>query len=458
MNKKLWGGRFREATASVVDRFNASIGYDYRLYSYDIEGSIAHAEMLAAVGLLKTGELEHIVNGLQEIKKDIDKGTFEFKEEYEDIHMNIEAALTERIGPVGGKLHTGRSRNDQVALDLRLYIRDKINQIIEQTRKVQSALVSLARDNFQTVLPGYTHLQRAQPVLLAHHLLAYFEMLERDKERFTDTGRRTNVMPLGSGALAGSGLPIDRELVAHRLDFPEISNNSLDAVSDRDFVLEFMAASSILMTHLSRFCEELILWSSSEFNFIELSDAFCTGSSMMPNKKNPDIPELVRGKTGRVHGALFSLLTVMKGLPLAYNKDMQEDKELLFDCVGTVKGALTVMTQLISEIKVNSDRMEKASSDGFMLATDLSDYLVKKGMPFRESHRVVGEIVAYCLEKGNDPLHLSLEEYKRFSELFAEDIVKNLGLRASLEAKDIRGGTAPRQVKQALETARKKCA
>jgi len=466
MNKeKLWGGRFTEKTAPSVDRFCASIPFDQRLYPYDIQGSIAHAGMLAHCGIISGEEAEQIKTGLEEIEAEIDSGKFEFKLELEDIHMNIESALIVRVGSAGEKLHTARSRNDQVALDMRLYLRDQVRSIISLIENTQQALLDLAEKNITVIMPGYTHLQRAQPVLFSHHLLAYFEMLQRDRERLQDTARRINQLPLGAGALAGTAIPIDREWVARELKFDGVTANSMDSVSDRDFCLEFLAAGSILMMHLSRFCEELILWNSSEFGFIEFPDKYTTGSSMMPQKKNPDVAELIRGKTGRVYGNLTALLTMMKGLPLAYNKDMQEDKEPVFDTVDTLINCLTLLAEMVSQIKVNEYCMTRAANDynieidkntEMLNATDIAEYLVKKGVPFRNAHRIVGELVQKCLTSQKGLLDWTLEELKEVSDKFQKDVFQIKGPYLSTEAKVSYGSTAPDKVKEAIQWAREK--
>lgn len=444
--KKLWEGRFSEDTDRLVEEFTASISFDKRLYKYDIMGSIAHCKMLGRCGILNKEETKEIVNGLENIEKEIEEGEFEFDTGLEDIHMNIEKRLIDEIGDLGGKLHTGRSRNDQVALDIRLYLRDEIQEIIKAIKELKRSIIRIAKKNVDTIMPGYTHLQRAQPVLVSHHFLAYFEMLDRDEDRFNDSLKRINVMPLGSAALAGTSLPIDRDYVAGLLNFPKITANSIDSVSDRDFTIEFCAAASILMMHLSRLSEELILWSSSEFNFIEIGDSFCTGSSIMPQKKNPDVPELVRGKTGKIYGNLFSLLTMMKSLPLAYNRDMQEDKRPLFDTVDTVKASLNIYSRLLKEIKLKKDELLNAASKGFATATDMADYLVKKGLPFRETHKIVGEIVKYCINKNKRFEDLSLKKMKDFSYLFEDDIFRYIKVENSINGKISKGGTSGKEV------------
>jgi argininosuccinate lyase len=448
--KKPWAGRFRGKTARTVESFTESVSFDRRLWRHDIEGSIAHAKMLGRQGIIPAGDSRKIVKGLKEIALEMEKGKFRFKPGLEDIHMNIEAALTAKIGPAGGKLHTARSRNDQVALDMRLYLRAEVKEILSLTRALQQALLDVAERHMGFIMPGYTHLQRAQPVLLAQHLLCYVEMLERDRERLIDALRRINVLPLGSGALAGTGLPIDRKYVAELLGFEAVSRNSMDAVSDRDFVLEFLSASSILMMHLSRLSEELVLWSSEEFSFVEIPDAFTTGSSIMPQKKNPDVPELVRGKTGRVYGSLFTVLTIMKGLPLAYNRDLQEDKPPVFDTVDTVKACLEVLTELFPEMRFNKERMLEAAAGGYSTSTDVAEYLVRAGLPFRKAHEATGRLVLYCLEKGKALEELTLGEYKKFSPLFRQDVYSCLGPEASIKAKSSEGGTSPAEVKRQI--------
>lgn len=450
MNEKLWGGRFTQPTDKFVEEFTASIDFDQRLYRYDIQGSKAHAEMLGRQGIIAVAEAEQIIAGLNGICKNIEAGEVEFSVALEDIHMNIEARLIEQIGAVGGKLHTGRSRNDQVAVDIRLYLRDEIDSIFDYLEKLERALITQAEENLDVIMPGYTHLQIAQPVLYSHHMLAYREMIARDTGRLQDLRTRFNVMPLGAGALAGTTFPIDRDWVAGQLGFDGVTRNSLDSVSDRDFAIEFCSFAGILMMHLSRLSEELVLWSSSNFDFIELSDAFCTGSSIMPQKKNPDVPELVRGKTGRVYGNLVSLLTLMKALPLAYNKDMQEDKEPLFDTIDTVKGSLKIFAEMIAEMKVKSDNMRRAAARGFSTATDVADYCVRKGLPFRQAHEVVGKTVRYCVETGKDIPELSLDEFRGFSDLIEADIYDFVTLEASVNARKAVGGTARKAVEQEL--------
>jgi argininosuccinate lyase len=449
-DKKLWSGRFNEPTDAFVEAFTASVEFDQRLYKYDIQGSIAHATMLARQGILSEQERELIVTGLKKIEQRIADGAFEWSVELEDVHMNIESALTRDIGDAGKKLHTGRSRNDQVATDVRLYLRDEIEIIRREILRLQEALLALAEREAETILPGFTHLQTAQPVTFGHHMLAWFEMLQRDRERLTDCNRRLNIMPLGAAALAGTTYPIDRNLTAELLGFEGPAENSLDAVSDRDFVIEFSAAAALIMMHLSRFSEELIIWSSAQFGFVELSDSFCTGSSIMPQKKNPDVPELVRGKSGRIFGHLVALLTLMKGQPLAYNKDNQEDKEPLFDTVDNLKGSLRVFADMVPAINCRRERMRSAAMQGFATATDLADYLVRKGIPFRDAHEVVGKAVALGVEKGCDLADLSLSELKTFSEQIEGDVFEILTLEGSVAARNHIGGTAPAQVKKAI--------
>ena len=451
---KLWGGRFSQPTDKFVEEFTASINFDQRMYRYDIEGSIAHAKMLAKQQIISDADAETIINGLKSILSDIEADNFEFSVALEDIHMNIEASLIERIGPVGGKLHTARSRNDQVALDIRLYLRDEIKAIITYLDALQDSLLNQAEANLSVIMPGYTHLQTAQPVLFSHHMLAYFEMIKRDTGRMQDVLKRLNQLPLGAGALAGTTFDIDREFVAEQLGFDGVTRNSLDTVSDRDFALEFCSAASIMMMHLSRLSEELILWSSADFNFIELTDAFCTGSSIMPQKKNPDVPELVRGKTGRVYGNLISLLTLMKSLPLAYNKDMQEDKEPLFDTIDTVKGSLKVFADMIAAMQIKAENMRIAAARGFSTATDVADYCVRKGLPFRQAHEVVGKTVSYCIANDKDIPELSLDEFRNFSELIEDDIYDYVTLDASVNARRATGGTAREAVEREIARAR----
>ncbi|MFU8819615.1 MAG: argininosuccinate lyase [Desulfurivibrio sp.] len=449
----MWGGRFSEKTAASVEAFTASIHFDCRLYRHDIAGSRAHATMLARQGLISEAERDQIIGGLNEIEGEIERGEFIFRPELEDIHMNIEKSLAERIGPAGEKLHTARSRNDQVALDLRLYLREECRNLIQLLIGLQGAFVALARRYRHTVMPGYTHLQRAQPVLVAHHMLAYFEMFGRDRQRLNDCLKRINIMPLGAAALAGTGLPIDREFVARELDFPEVSANSMDTVADRDFVVEFVAAAALIQVHLSRLSEELVLWTSEEFSFVTLPDAFCTGSSIMPQKKNPDIPELVRGKSGRVIGHLMALLTLLKGLPLTYNRDLQEDKEPVFDTVDTVSASLALMSELLAGMRFNEERLAAGLGRGCMTATDLADYLVKKQIPFRQAHAIVGGAVAYALEQGRDIGELTLAELQRFADCIQEDVFAVLSIEGSVNSRNSLGGTGGARVEEALARA-----
>lgn len=447
---KLWKGRFLKAENSLAEEFNASINVDQRLYKQDIEGSIAHAKMLAKQGIISEDEALAIESSLLEIRRDIEAGRIDFTIEQEDIHMNIESILTERLGPAGKKLHTARSRNDQVAVDIRLYLKEEIRTVIDLLDKLNVTLTDLAKENRDTVMPGYTHLQRAQPVTLAFHLLAYREMFRRDVRRFENCYESTDSLPLGSGALAGTTYETDRDYLAETLGFSKLCLNAMDAVSDRDFALEFLSCCSIAMMHLSRFCEELILWSSSEFRFIEMDDAFSTGSSIMPQKKNPDMAELIRGKTGRVYGDLMTLLTIMKGLPLAYNKDMQEDKQPVFDAGDTLKSSLAIFTEMVKTMKVNGDIMENAAKSGFMNATDAADYLVSKGLPFRDCHEIIGRIVLYCIENKMAIEELSLEELQRFSNKFEEDIYEKIDIRACINAKKSKGSTSFESVERIL--------
>ncbi len=449
-----WGGRFTETTDEFVQQFTASVTFDQRFYRQDIRGSLAHARMLHKIGLLSADELLQIETGLDQIRQEIEAGSFTWSVPLEDVHMNIESRLTQRIGDAGKKLHTGRSRNDQVATDIRLYLRDEIDGILQMLRRLQAGIVTLAEQEADTILPGFTHLQVAQPVTFGHHLLAWFEMLKRDHGRFVDTRARLNWLPLGSAALAGTSYPLDRAFVAQQLGFSGVTNNSLDAVSDRDFALEFCAAASILGIHLSRMAEEMILWASAQFNFVDLPDRFCTGSSIMPQKKNPDVPELVRGKSGRVIGHLMALLTLMKSQPLAYNKDNQEDKEPLFDTVDTVQGCLRAFADLIPAMRPNRDEMRESARLGFATATDLADYLVRKGIPFRDAHEIVGLAVKLGAESGRDLAQLSLSELQSFSPQIDADVFEILSLEGSVAARNIVGGTAPIQVRLACEQAR----
>jgi argininosuccinate lyase len=455
-NKKLWGGRFQQPTDAFVEKFTASVGFDRRLAPYDIAGSIAHAKMLAKVKVLSKEEADTIIKGLQEILSDIEAGQFNWQVSLEDVHMNIEACLTDKVGEVGKKLHTGRSRNDQVATDIRLFLRDGIDGVNEGIGRLSSRLLALADKEADTLMPGFTHLQPAQPVSFGHHMMAWFEMLMRDLERMQDCRTRVNRMPLGAAALAGTSYPIDREYTCKQLGFDAVCENSLDAVSDRDFAIEFSSAASILMMHLSRFSEELILWSSTQFGFIDLGDAFCTGSSIMPQKKNPDVPELVRGKSGRVTGHLMSLLMLMKSQPLAYNKDNQEDKEPLFDVLDTVLDCLKVYADMMESISLNRDAMRKAAVAGYTTATDLADYLVGKGIPFRDAHEIVGKAVHAAIESGKDLSELTYAELQRFSKLIDKDVFAVLSLEGSVNARAHIGGTAPANVRKAVKHAKKK--
>jgi argininosuccinate lyase len=450
-----WGGRFNEPTDAFVKIFGASVFFDKILAPYDIQGSIAHATMLNEVGVLTVEEKDSIVKGLNQILDEINSGEFEWSVALEDVHMNVESRLTAICGNAGKKLHTGRSRNDQVATDIRLYLRDQVDVITKEVKRLQLALLDLAEKEASTIMPGFTHLQAAQPVSFGHHMMAYFEMLTRDAERLSDCRKRINAMPLGSAALAGTTYSIDRKRTAELLGFDRICTNSLDGVSDRDFAIEFLSAASLIMMHLSRFSEELILWSSAQFDFIELPDSFCTGSSIMPQKKNPDVPELVRGKTGRVYGNLTSLLTIMKGQPLAYNKDNQEDKEPLFDTVDTLKACLRVFADMVPTIEAKRDNMYNSTKKGYTTATDLADYLVKKGLPFRDAHEVVGQSVSYGIEHQKDLSELSLEELQAFDDRIENDVFDVLSLEGSLCARDHLGATSPNQVKQAIKAARK---
>lgn len=453
--KKPWSGRFTSNTSAIVESFSESVSFDKRLWRYDIEGSVAHARMLGRQGIIPSKEAGMIVKGLREIASDIESGRFKFSENLEDVHMNIEAALIKKIGAVGKKLHTARSRNDQVALDMRLYLREEMNNILSLIKEFQKTLVDIAGRHLSTVMPGFTHTQRAQPVLLSHHLLAYVEMLQRDRGRFEDCMKRMNVLPLGSCALAGTTLPIDRSYVAKLLGFDAVSRNSMDAVSDRDFAMEFLSCSSIAAAHLSRLAEEVVLWSTEEFRMIEISDTFTTGSSIMPQKKNPDVAELVRGKTGRVYGHLVSLLTLMKGLPLSYNRDMQEDKPPVFDAVDTLKSCLSVTNAMLPEIAFKSERMRMTAGEGYSTATDLAEYLVRKGVPFREAHEVTGKIVLYCISNKKDMRSLKLKELKSFSRKIAADVFKALDPAESVKARSSYGGTAPSEVMKQIQYFRK---
>lgn len=445
-DSKLWGGRFTETTDAFVETFTASVGFDRRLYRHDIAGSVAHAQMLKKIGILTSDECDQICNGLAQIQTEIERGDFNWSIGLEDVHMNIEARLTELVGDAGKKLHTGRSRNDQVATDIRLYLRDEIDALLIELFRFQSGLLDLAEREAYTLMPGFTHLQVAQPISFGHHMMAWFEMLTRDAERLKDCRKRVNVMPLGSAALAGTSYPLDREYSAKLLGFEHPCNNSLDGVSDRDFAIEFCAAGALIMTHLSRIAEELVLWTSAQFNFIELPDRFCTGSSIMPQKKNPDVPELVRGKSGRVNGNLIALLTLMKGQPLAYNKDNQEDKEPLFDTVDTLHGSLRAFADMIPAIQTRKENMLQAAKQGFSTATDLADYLVRKGVPFRDAHEVVGKTVQSCSQKGCDLADLPLAVLQGFSKTIEEDVYEVLTIEGSVASRNHLGGTAPQQV------------
>ncbi|MEK4968965.1 argininosuccinate lyase [Cytobacillus sp. FSL R7-0696] len=454
--KKLWGGRFTKSAEEWVDEFGASISFDQELVQEDLQGSIAHVTMLSANGIISEEDAEKIKSGLQTLQEKAANEEIEYSVKLEDIHLNLESALTELVGPVGGKLHTARSRNDQVATDMHLYLKKQVQTIIMLVEELQHALLTQAEANVETVMPGYTHLQRAQPISFAHHLMAYFWMLDRDKQRYQESLKRINISPLGAGALAGTTFPIDRYQTAELLGFEGIYENSLDAVSDRDFILEFLSSSSTLMMHLSRLSEELILWSSQEFQFIELDDSFATGSSIMPQKKNPDMAELIRGKTGRVYGNLMGMLTVLKGLPLAYNKDMQEDKEGMFDTVKTVVGSLKIFVGMIETMKVKTTQMEKATKNDFSNATELADYLSSKGVPFREAHEIVGKLVLTCVQKGCFLMDLSLEEYRAVNDLFEADIYKVLDPYTAVERRNSAGGTGFDQVRIAIDKAKAK--
>ena len=454
MSNKLWGGRFSENTDQFVQTFTASVTFDQRMAQQDIECSRAHAKMLGRVGVLSKEDVELILQGLNEVSSEIESDDFDWSVELEDVHMNIEARLTAKIGDAGKRLHTGRSRNDQVATDIRLYVKDAIDAIVAQANRLQLGTLELAERNADVIMPGFTHLQSAQPVTFGHHIMAWFEMINRDVDRLADCKHRLNVSPLGAAALAGTSYPIDREMTCQLLGFDRVSQNSLDAVSDRDFAIEFCAAAAIAMTHLSRMSEELVLWSSSQFDFIELPDRFCTGSSIMPQKKNPDVPELVRGKTGRVNGHLISLLTLMKSQPLAYNKDNQEDKEPLFDTVDTLHNCLRAFADMVPAIGVKKDNMYAAARQGFSTATDLADYLVRRGLAFRDSHEVVGNTVGFAIEQGRDLSELTLQELRAFSDAIEQDVFEVLTLEGSVNSRNHIGGTAPDQVRAAIKAAR----
>jgi argininosuccinate lyase len=453
--KKLWSGRFTKRAAKIIEGFTESISFDKRLWKYDIEGSIAHATMLGKQGIISKGDSEKIITGLKKIAEEIEKGKFRFREDLEDIHMNIEAALIQKIGEAGGKLHTARSRNDQIALDLRLYLREETKKILTLINKFQQALLTIAAKHLTVLMPGYTHLQRAQPVLLSHHLLAYIEMLQRDKERLQDAYKRINILSLGASALAGTSFSIDRSYVAKLLGFDDVSKNSIDTVSDRDFVIEFLSAAAILIMHLSRFAEELVLWSTEEFGYIELPEAFTTGSSAMPQKKNPDVAELIRGKTGRVYGNLLSLLTIMKGLPLAYNRDLQEDKPPLFDTVDTIKSCLAVINEMLPDVAFKVERMHETAKEGYSTATDVAEYLVRKGLPFRKAHEVTGKVILYCVGKKKRLEELTLKELKKFSPLISEDIYTFLSPDESVRGKKSIGSTSPEEVRRQIKRFKK---
>ena len=452
---KIWSGRFNEPVAELVKKYTASIDFDKRLAEFDIQGSLAHAQMLGAQGIISQKDVSEIESGLSEILAEIQAGKFEWLLDLEDVHLNIEKRLTDKIGDAGKRLHTGRSRNDQVATDVRLWLRATTDHVLAGINKLQISILDLAETHFDTIMPGFTHLQVAQPVTFGHHLMAYFEMLKRDAERFADCRKRINRLPLGAAALAGTSYPIDREMVAKTLGFDGVCENSLDAVSDRDFAIEFSAAASMLMMHLSRCSEELIMWSSPRFAFIDIADRFCTGSSIMPQKKNPDVPELVRGKTGRVYGHLMGLLTLMKAQPLAYNKDNQEDKEPLFDTADTLLITLKIYADMLRGITVNKANMRQAALEGFATATDLADYLVKKGMPFRDAHEVVAQAVKHGVQKSCDLADLPLEDLQKFSTMITDDVYQVLTLQGSVASRNHIGGTAPAQVKQAIARARK---
>ena len=452
---QLWGGRFTKETDELVYRFNASVSFDQKFYRQDIRGSMAHVKMLAKQGILTEQEKEQILEGLQGILTDVENGTLQITEKYEDIHSFVEANLIDRIGDAGKKLHTGRSRNDQVALDMKLYIRDEIAEMDALLKKLLETLLSMMEAHTETYMPGFTHLQKAQPVTLAHHLGAYFEMFKRDRQRLADITKRMNLCPLGSGALAGTTYPLDREYTAQLLDFDGATLNSMDSVADRDYLIELLSAMSTIMMHLSRFCEEIIIWNSNEYRFVELDDAYSTGSSIMPQKKNPDIAELIRGKTGRVYGALTALLTTMKGLPLAYNKDMQEDKELTFDAIDTVKGCIALFTGMIATMKINKNRMEESAKQGFTNATDAADYLVNHGVPFRDAHGIVGRLVLTCIEKGIAMDDLTLAEYRTISPVFEEDIYEAISLKTCVEKRQTAGAPSEKAMLQAIAAERR---
>ncbi len=451
---KLWGGRFTKETNKLVHNFNASISYDQRFYKQDIEGSIAHVTMLAKQGILSSEDRFAIVNALKGILADIENGTLEISEEYEDIHSFVEATLIERIGEAGKRLHTGRSRNDQVALDMRLYTREEVKNVDELLKSLLEVIVRIMEENLTTYMPGFTHLQKAQPVTVAHHFGAYFEMFKRDRSRLSDIYDRMNYCPLGAGALAGTTYPLDRDYTAELLQFDGATLNSMDSVSDRDYLIEFLSAMSTIMMHLSRFSEEIIIWNFNEYRFVELDDPYSTGSSIMPQKKNPDIAELVRGKTGRVYGALMSLLTTMKGLPLAYNKDMQEDKEFTFDAIDTTKGCIALFTGMIDTMKFNKDVMESSAKNGFTNATDAADYLVNHGVPFRDAHGIVGQLVLYCIDKDIALDDMTLEEYKAISTVFEEDIYEAISLKTCVEKRLTKGAPSKKMMQEVVKSCR----
>lgn len=453
--KKPWAGRFKEKISKIAEHFTESVSFDQRLWRYDIKGSTAHVKMLGRQGIITKEDSEKIIKGLEEVAGEIEAGRFRFREELEDVHMNIEVALIEKIGNTGRKLHTARSRNDQVALDLRLYLRAEVKETISLIKRLQKTFLNIATKHLNSLMPGYTHLQRAQPVLLSHHLLAYVEMLQRDAERLKDSLKRINLLPLGSCAIAGTTLPIDRVYVAKLLGFDGVSGNSIDAVSDRDSAAEFLSNAAILIMHLSRFAEELVLWSTEEFRFIELPDAFATGSSIMPQKKNPDVAELIRGKTGRVYGNLVSLLTIMKSLPLSYNRDLQEDKPPVFDTVDTVKSCLSVLNEMLPRIKFNTERMHETVKEGYSTATDIVEYLVRRGLPFREAHEITGKIVLYCIKKKKRFEELTPKEFNTFSGVITDDIYSSLRAEESVKNKSSLGGTSPDEVKRQIRRLRK---
>lgn len=452
---QLWGGRFTKETDKLVYNFNASISFDQKFYAQDIRGSIAHVTMLQKQGILTKEEKESIIEGLKGIQADVENGTLEITDEYEDIHSFVEANLIDRIGDAGKKLHTGRSRNDQVALDMRLYTRDEIEALDTLLKELLEVLLKLMKEHIETYMPGFTHLQKAQPVTLAHHLGAYFEMFKRDRSRLADTKKRLNYCPLGSGALAGTTYPLDREYTAELLGFDGATLNSMDSVADRDYLIEYLSDLSVIMMHLSRFCEEIILWNSNEYQFIEIDDGYSTGSSIMPQKKNPDIAELVRGKTGRVYGALMSLLTTMKGIPLAYNKDMQEDKELAFDAMDTVKGCIALFNGMLETMELKKENMEKSAKNGFTNATDAADYLVKKGVPFRDAHSIVGELVLFCVKNQISLDEMPLEEYQKISPVFEQDIYEAISMKTCVETRNTIGAPGPEAMKKVLEIQKK---